>query len=141
MKTILMIALVLGLGAAHADEWSKEIFEFAARATDKNSLMAGEPRAAVCGGPALVSQDAKNAAFAACVMYVLGAVDMLWEWQKIDPTHAPAVCIPRAMRAGDLIIAIQEHVEATQPSHWQQYDAAPAVIAALAAKWPCGRRQ
>jgi uncharacterized protein YceK len=37
--------------------------------------------------------------------------------------------------------AVQEHIEATAPWQRQQIDAATAVIAALAAKWPCpGRR-
>jgi hypothetical protein len=27
-------------------------------------------------------------------MYVLGAVDMMREWQKIDPVHALPVCVP-----------------------------------------------
>src|SRR5205823_2446172 len=35
------------------------------------------------------------------------------------------------------ILAIQEHTEVTAPWRQQQNDAAPAVIAALAAKWPC----
>jgi len=102
-----------------------------------HALMAGSLRNENCGGGFGNDQDAKNAAFAACVMYVLGAVDMMSEWQKADPTHAPPVCAPRTITAGDLILVVQEHIEATQPWRKQQFDAAPAVLAALEAKWPC----
>jgi hypothetical protein len=144
MRKMLIVAAVLGLGAAHAVEPSKtfnpEIFEAGNRAVDTYSLHVGNLRERSCGGE-LRSQDGKNAAFVACVMYVLGAVDMMREWQKIDPVHALPVCVPRNVRAGDLFIAIQEHIEATAPWQRQQVDAATAVIGALAAKWPCqGRR-
>jgi hypothetical protein len=84
---------------------------------------------------------AKNAEFAACVMYVLGAVDMLREWQKIDPVHALPVCVPRTVSAGGLILEIQKYIEADRPWQRQQVDAATAVIAALASTWPCERRR
>jgi Rap1a immunity proteins len=87
------------------------------------------------------NQDAKNAAFTGCVMYVLGVVDMLREWQRIHPMHAPHICVPRSVSSGELILVVQEHLEATTP--WRQMqsesDAATAVIAALEAKWPCPR--
>ena len=114
---------------------------------DTRSLDAASLRNQLCGGEflsdgtLLSSEDGKNAAFAACVMYVLGTVDMIREWQKIDPVHALPVCVPRTISAGGLIIAIQEYIEATTPWKRQQSDAATAVIGALEAKWPCGRRR
>jgi hypothetical protein len=70
-----------------------------------------------------------------------GDVDMIPEWQCIDPALAPPACIPRTISAGGLILAIQEHIEVTAPWHQQQTDAASAVIAALAVKWPCQHPQ
>ncbi len=91
-----------------------------------------------CGGELTQgNQDAKNIKFRECVMYVLGAVDMLREWQKLDPIHAPHVCIPRNATSGELIIVVQDHIEATAPWREQQNDATTAVIGALNAKWPC----
>jgi hypothetical protein len=109
----------------------------AIRATDTYSLSVSTLRDTMCGGGDGSNQDAKNAEFTACVMYVLGAVDMLREWQKIDPVHAPRVCVPRTASAGALILVVRQHIEATAPWRKQQTDAATAVIAALAAKWPC----
>jgi Rap1a immunity proteins len=137
-----MLAPALTLGfycTAHAAD--PDIAKIAERAMSAHSLMVGSLRDQKCGGALFASkQDAKNAEFAACVMYVLGAVDMIWEWQKIDPMHAPRVCVPRTVPAGDLIIAVQNHIETTTPWRNQQFEAAPAIIAALAAKWPCERR-
>jgi hypothetical protein len=45
---------------------------------------------------------------------------MMREWQKIDPVHALPECVPRNVRAGNLIISVQEHIEATTPWHRQQ---------------------
>jgi hypothetical protein len=72
-------------------------------------------------------------------MYVLGVIDMVREWQKIDPVHAPPLCVPRNATAGGLVIVVQDYLEATTPWREQQWDATPAVIAALKAKWPCPR--
>jgi hypothetical protein len=146
MRKILMLAAVIGSGAVQAQEPSKtpadpEVAQIAKRAMDSYSLGVDYLRERLCGGGSGRNMDAKNAEFAACVMYVLGAVDMMREWQKIDPVHALPVCVPRTINAGGLIIAIQEHIEATAPWHQQQFDAATAVIAALAAKWPCQSRR
>jgi len=143
LSTVIAAAVGLGLGALHAEEPPKpaanpEIARLGQEAMSAHSLMVGSLRDQNCGGALFGSnQDAKNAQFAACVMYVLGAVDMMWEWQKSDPVHAPRVCIPRTASAGDLIITVQDHIEATTPWRNQQFEAAPAIIAALAAKWPC----
>ena len=96
-----------------------------------------------CGGKESQgrNQNVKNAEFLACAMYLLGALDMLREWQKIDPVHALPVCVPRNLDAGALILVVQEHIEATTPWRQQQNDASTAVIAALTAKWPCERRR
>jgi hypothetical protein len=149
MRTILIIAavFVMLVGVAHAAEpptsksqaTNSEIFDLSVKATDAESLDVASLRDATCGGHSLVTQDARNAAFAACVMYVLGAVDMLREWQRADPAHAPSACVPRAIRVGFVISVIQEHIEATAPWQQAQVDASPAIIAALAAKWPCPR--
>ena len=74
-------------------------------------------------------------------MYVLGAVDIMREWQKIDPVNALPMCVPRNVSAGGLTIAVQEHIEATAPWKRAQWDAATAVMEALAAKCPCERRR
>jgi hypothetical protein len=134
-KTLIAaLSLVLALSTAHAAD--PEVAKVAEQAIGAHALMAGSLREENCGGGG-TDQDAKNAAFAACVMYVLGAVDMMSEWQKNDPAHAPTVCVPRTITAGALILAVQGHIEATTPWRKQQFDAAPAVLAALAAKWPC----
>jgi hypothetical protein len=150
MRTILLIvaALMLAMGVLRAEEPSKNqvfnprgISEFVQKTMGAQSLHVGSLRDTYCGGNPLVNQDAKNAEFASCMMYVLGAVDMIREWQKIDPVHALPVCVPRTVTAGGLIIVIQEYIEATTPWHQQQTDAATSVLAALRAKWPCPRPQ
>jgi hypothetical protein len=91
-----------------------------------------------CGGEATKdTQDAKNAKFIGCVMFVLGVTEMLREWQKIDPTHAPRVCIPRNVTSGALILVVQDYIEAKAPWKDSQDDATTSVIAAFKAKWPC----
>jgi hypothetical protein len=75
------------------------------------------------------------------MMYVLGVLDMLREWQKIDPTHALPVCVPRNATAGGLIVVVHDYIEATAPWRKEQWDATTAVIAALKSKWPCERHR
>jgi len=97
-------------------------------------------RATYCGGELTKGdQQAKNAKFIGCMMYVLGVLDMLREWQKIDPTHALPVCVPRNATAGGLIVVVHDYIEATAPWRKEQWDATTAVIAALKSKWPCER--
>jgi hypothetical protein len=150
-KTLIIVAaLALGLGAApRAEEWKPlQTFEVGTQATSISSMEVIRLRNMYCGGepPGAAgfsfmeaNQDAKNAAFVGCVMYVLGVVDMLREWQKIDPMHALHICVPRTASSGQLILVVQEHIEATTPWQQGQSDAATAVIAALEAKWPCPR--
>ena len=94
-----------------------------------------------CGGtpPGEPERDAseRNQAFVGCMMYVLGAVDMLRELQKIDPTHAPHICVPRTATAGSLILVVQGNMKATAPR--RDTDAAAAVLDAVKAEWPCTR--
>ena len=142
---IIAVALALGLslGTPHAEEQraGTETFRVGEEAANLLSMNVTSLRAAVCGGERTQgTQNAKNAKFVGCVMYVLGVVDMLREWQKIDPVHAPSVCVPRTATAGGLIVVVQEHIEATAPWREQQWDATSTVIAALKAKWPCQRR-
>jgi hypothetical protein len=141
MRKMLIVAASLALGAAHAEPSKApadpEIVELAKRAMDTYTLHFSYLRKDFCGGGSARKVDVANAEFVACVMYVLGAVDMIREWQKIDPVHALPMCIPRTAGGGDLINAVQQHIEATSPSQRQQSDAATVVIAALAAKWPC----
>jgi hypothetical protein len=136
-------AFALGFGALHAEEQrpGNATWKVGEEATALTSMNIINLRDAVCGGNLTQgTQDAKNAKFVGCVMYVLGVIDMLREWQKIDPAHAPSVCVPRAATAGGLIVVVQDHIEGTTPWREQQWDAAPSVIAALKAKWPCQRR-
>jgi hypothetical protein len=98
-KTLIVaLSLVLVLSTAHAAD--PEVAKVAEQAISAHALMVGSLRDENCGGGFVRNQDAKNAEFAACVMYVLGAVDMIWEWQKTDPAHAPPVCVPRTVTAG-----------------------------------------
>jgi hypothetical protein len=95
-----------------------------------------------CGGSSTAgNQDAKNLKFAGCVMYVLGVVDMLREWQNIDPSRSVRVCVPRNVTSGQLIIVVQDYIEAKAPWREGQNDATTAVIGALKAKWPCSDRR
>jgi hypothetical protein len=113
-------------------------FKVFSDATSMLSMDVANLRDQNCGGEwTQGNQEAKNTKFIGCVMYVLGVVDMLREWQKIDPTHALSVCVPRNVTSGQLIVVVQDHIEATAP--WRQYqnDATTAVIGALRAKWPC----
>ena len=143
LRKILIVAAMLGLSAPHAEEQrARETFKVGEEAANLISMNVMSLRDKYCGGELTEgSQDAKNAKFIGCVMYVLGAIDMMREWQKIDRVHALPMCVPRNVSAGGLIIAVQEHIEATAPWQRQQLDAATAVIAALAAKWPCERRR
>jgi Rap1a immunity proteins len=149
MRSTLIAAAALVLlkfSVLHAAEPSKDpaknpdITKFSMEAMNAQSLAVGLLREGSCGSDPLADQDANNAAFAGCVMYVLGAVDMIREWQRLDPAHAPPACIPRSISAGGLTLAIQQHIETTAPWHRQQFDASTAVIAALTATWPCQRR-
>ena len=143
LMLIATVLCVLMLGTPHAEERQQaaETFRVGSEATALNNMNVANLRAAFCGGEYTQgNQDAKNAKFIGCVMYVLGVVDMLREWQKIDPVHAPSVCVPRAATAGGLILVVQNHIEATAPWREERWDATPAVIAALKAKWPCQRR-
>jgi hypothetical protein len=118
IRLLIATAFVLGLGTTHAEERQQaaETFRIGEEATSI-SMSVIDLREEFCGGQSMKgSQDAKNATFIGCVMYVLGVVDMLREWQ-IDPVH--------------------DHIEATAPWREQQLDATTAVIAALKAKWPC----
>lgn len=134
---LVALSLVLVLSTAHAAD--PEVAKVAEQVVSTHALMVGSLRNENCGGGFGHNQDAKNAEFAACVMYVLGAVDMMWEWQKTDPAHAPPVCVRRTVTAGALILVVQDYIEATTPWRREQFDAATAVLAALAAKWPCPR--
>jgi hypothetical protein len=148
-KTLIIVAaLALGLGAAPRAEERKPgvaTWKVGEQATSLHSMEVWRLRDTYCGGEPpgdefmKANQDAKNAAFIGCVMYVLGVVDMLREWQKIDPTHALHICVPGTASSGQLILVVQEHIEATTPWQQGQSDAATAVIAALEAKWPCLR--
>jgi hypothetical protein len=114
MLIIAAALILLELGVLHAAEPSNkqatnsDISRFSMDATNAQSLHVGLLRDTSCGGNPMVDRDANNAAFASCAMYVLGAVDMIREWQSIDPAYAPRACIPRTISAGGLILAIQE---------------------------------
>jgi hypothetical protein len=99
MRNVLIIAaalVVLGLNVSHAAEPSKQAFnreisDAAKRTMDaRGGLDVSSLRESSCGELVSADPDAKNAAFVACMMYVLGAVDMIQEWKSIDPAHAPA---------------------------------------------------
>jgi hypothetical protein len=141
-KWMIVATLALGLGASHAEQkggaWT--VYE---ETSGLYSLQVSRLREENCGGTPpgpQRSQEEKNAAFIGCMMYVLGAVDMLRELQKIDPTHAPHICVPRTVPAGSLIVIVQENIEATAPWQKSQFDAATAVMNALRATWPCPRQ-
>jgi Rap1a immunity proteins len=136
---MMTVAAALGLGAPHAEEQrARETFKVGEEATSLISMNVTNLRDAFCGGEHTQgNQDAKNAKFIGCVMFVLGVVDMLREWQRIDPVHAPPVCVPRAVTAGGLIIVVQDYIEATTPWRAERWDATPAVIAALKTKRAC----
>jgi hypothetical protein len=131
-------------GALNAEQWSEsDTFKAGSEASSMLSMSVVNLREQYCGGDSTKgNQDAKNAKFIGCMMYVLGVIDMFREWQKIDPTHALPVCVPRNVTAGALIIVVHDYIEATAPWREQQNDATTAVIGALKAKWPCpdGRR-
>jgi hypothetical protein len=123
MRSVLFAtALLLGLGTSHAEEQQRpasDIWKVGEEATALVSENVINLRADSCGGAYTQgSQDAKNAKFIGCVMYLLGVVDMLREWQKTDPMHAPSICVPRAATAGGLIVVVHEHIEATAP--WRE---------------------
>ena len=139
----LLVAVIVGFAVAGPANAQTETFKVGIGATSMLSMNVINLRERNCGGEGTEgNQDAKNLKFIECVMYVLGVVDMLREWQKIDPAHAPPVCVPRNVKSGELIIVVQDHIEATAPWREQQNDASTAVIGALKAKWPCpGGRQ
>jgi hypothetical protein len=140
--TTVVAALALG-GAANAQsgaagQIAPETFWVGEEATSLHSMSVIGLREQFCGGDATKgNQDAKNAKFIGCVMYVLGVVDMWREWNKIDPTHALPVCVPRNVTSGGLIVVVHDYIEATAPWRKDQLDATTAVISALQAKWPC----
>jgi hypothetical protein len=109
-----LAAVVVGFAFA-APANASETSAVALEATDLLSMRVDNLRSPNCGGPESKekSQDAKNVKFAGCVMYVLGVVDMLRDWQKLDPTRAPPVCVPRNVTSGYLFVVVQAHIEAT----------------------------
>src|SRR5262249_26334738 len=114
-------AFALGFGAPHAEEQrpGQATWKVGEEATALASMNVTDLRQEFCGGEYTQgNQDAKNAKFIGCVMYVLGVVDMLREWQKIDPVHAPSVCVPRAATAGGLILVVQNHIAAETSTRW-----------------------
>jgi hypothetical protein len=137
---VLAIVLVLGPCATRGEEGQRApaTFKLGLELTELTSMNVVKLRDKYCGGELTEgNQDTKNAMFIGCVMYVLGIVDTLREQQKIEPTHA--LCVPRNVTAGNLIIAVQDYIEMAAPWREQQLDASMAVIAALKAKWPCPR--
>jgi len=133
-----LVAVVASLMiAAHADTQT-EIFKVAEEASNLLSMSVIKLREGNCGGNLTQGhQDAKNAKFVGCVMYVLGVVDLLREWQRIDPANAPSACVPRNATSGELVTVVHDYIEATAPWREQQDDATTAVIRALKEKWPC----
>jgi hypothetical protein len=108
--------VVVGFAFAGPVNAESETFRVGVEATNMLSMSVINLRERSCGGESTEgNQDAKNAKFIGCVMYVLGVVDMLREWQKIDPTHALPVCVPRNVTSGALIIVVHDHIEATTP--------------------------
>jgi hypothetical protein len=102
---------------------------------DRSTMNTMQLRSGMCGDQG-ANQDAKNLRFTGCTMFIFGAVEMLREWQKSNPAQAPKVCVPRNVRAGDLIIAVQQYIEANRA--WQNNsDATTVIVAALKARWPC----
>jgi hypothetical protein len=104
-------------GPVNAEPVNTEALDAGLEATNLLSMNVDSLRERYCGGASTKgNQDAKNTKFIGCVMYVLGVVDMLREWQKIDPTHALPLCIPRNVTSGALIIVVQDYIEATAPA-------------------------
>jgi len=104
MRKMLILAIVLGLGPVQAAEPSKaadpEVSNFFDQKMTAQTLDVSSLQDRYCGGKegkwrSAGRMDLNNTEFVACVMYVLGAVDMIREWQKIDPVHALPVCVPR----------------------------------------------
>jgi Rap1a immunity proteins len=141
-RTLTTVVVTLALsGIANAQtppEATRETWKAGEEATALNSMSVINLRTGYCGGDMTEgSQKRKNIKFIGCVMYVLGVVDMLREWQKLDPTHALPVCVPRSVDAGRLIVVVHDYIEATAPWRQQQLDATTSVIGALKATWPC----
>jgi hypothetical protein len=133
-----LAAIVVSLTIAAPAGAETETFKVGEEATNLLSMSVINLREGSCGGSQTQgNQDAKNAKFVGCVMYVLGVVDMLREWQRIDPANAPSACVPRNAKSGELIIVVHDYIEATAPWREQQHDATTSVIRALKAKWPC----
>src|SRR5436190_9619992 len=62
-------------------------FKVGEESTSLSSMSVINLRDQNCGGDGTEgNQDAKNSKFIGCVMYVLGVVDMLREWQIIQST-------------------------------------------------------
>jgi hypothetical protein len=124
-----LIGLLLASSAAFAQD---KLMGVGMEMTDKTSMSAIQLREGSCGG-GTEEQAIKNLRFNSCVMFVLGAVEMLREWQRAG---GPKVCAPRNIRAGDLIIAVQQYIEEKQA--WRNNtDATTVIVDALKARWPC----
>jgi hypothetical protein len=84
------------------------------------------------------NQEFKNAKFVGCEMFVLSVIEMLREWQKLDPSHAPRICVPRNISSGALTILVHDYIEKTMPWRNQQNDATTSIIGAFKDKWLVG---
>lgn len=132
MKYALAIGFLLATTTAFAQD---KLMEAGMEMADRATMSVIQLRDSSCGG-GIEQQAVKNLRFNGCVMFVLGTVEMLREWQKANPAQAPRACVPRNVRAGDQIIAVQQYIDENKA--WQNnQDATTAVIAAVKARWPC----
>jgi hypothetical protein len=129
-----VLACVVAMACTSSAVAQSETTQAGSELTDRSSMSVPQLRDGSCNGEG--TQDLRNLRFIGCVMFVLGAVEMLREWQRANPAQAPRACVPRNVRSGDLILAVQQYIEAN--SAWRNnQDATTAVIAALKARWPC----
>lgn len=132
---LIILALIWSIGVIRAESPTGKAEEEMGNLQGMSVIQLREQS---CGGRGAEGhQEFKNAKFVGCEMFVLGVVEMLREWQKLDPSHAPNVCVPRNISSGALIIVVHDYIEKTMPWRNQQNDATTSIIGAFKDKWPC----
>jgi hypothetical protein len=102
---IALAAVVVGFAFAGPANAQSATDTVALEATDLLSMSVNNLREPNCGGVEFkIRKSGREESQVRRMRDVLGVVDMLRDWQRLDPTRAPSVCVPRNVTSGQLIL-------------------------------------
>jgi hypothetical protein len=82
-----VLAYLVAMACSGSAVAQSETTQAGSELTDRSSMSVRQLRDGSCNGEG--TQDVRNPRFIGCVMFVLGAVEMLREWQRANPAQAP----------------------------------------------------